>query len=194
MSTATQTRAQKLEMLQYILEVLELDNEAITYITITLKVNTIEKLIDLQENDYDSIMDEEHISLGDITQIRRFSIWTTLFLQESMQVSLPSTIEGWKENFTFDSFRSLIRDYNTQVLERQATAAVGTQEEDVLATALQRQNPKQDLFDPTLRIKLSDYPQFNGKITSWFNFKEDFTATAEAQGNCCCTNNKALWA
>merc|ERR1711907_751509 len=36
--------------------------------------------------------------------------------------------------------------------------------------------------DSTLRVKLSDYPSYNGDIKGWHNFKKTFEATAEVAG------------
>ena len=37
-------------------------------------------------------------------------------------------------------------------------------------------------LESTLRVKLSDYPSYNGDINGWYNFKKTFEATAEVAG------------
>ena len=85
---------------------------------------------------------------------------------------LPTTIEEWRVQFTEDSFDILGRHIKQEAEDVQV-------KHEPIEAKQESEEPEDTHYD--MRIRLSDYPEFDGRHDKWYTIKEEFEALLESQ-------------
>jgi len=165
MALEPKTRTQHKEIVQYIFEVIGIDEETSKVLTDVLKLDTVMKIKNAGAQYLEKYSEQGRFTLGDLSAILSFQQWL-----KNSKLS-PKTLEEWKTLFNEESYekygsREEIKDdkeAGTSNVSTAVTADTGNKTE-------------------TLNFKFSEYPDFSGRQTDWFAFKVMHESTARAHG------------
>jgi len=152
-----------------------LDEDVVQKIIEEGRINSIHKLKLLTPADLTYLADNLDLALGDVLTLKAIQTWLVNYKRGETPGgnTLPSTLEGWLEKFTEESF---IR--YTSPPEQQESSAPYTTPVKASSAPLNNINPQIDPSSATvtnedkrknkLSVKLSDYPRFSGKTREWY--------------------------
>jgi hypothetical protein len=95
--------------------------------------------------------------------------------------SLPSTLEEWKDRLTEESLARANIIEAKRVGEREAVPMSGRSSRYIDDDDEEHHGVSEkltELKDRLINVKIGDYPSWNGKHDSWYNFHQEFEATA----------------
>jgi len=158
------TRAQNREIVSHVLGVLQVDETTIKAILEVAKIDTIVKLRDTAMDTLQKFSDKGLIAAGDILAIQSAKKWA-----ESR--ALPADLEEWKKSFTEDSLLQLGEEQESRIKKEKNESLSN----DKAGSGSANQVGK-------MQVKIADYPEFLGRHSEWYSFKDMFEATALAHG------------
>jgi hypothetical protein len=169
MATTTRAQQQK-DIVTYVLKVIGIDEETTKTIIETLKLNTVAKLRGANSEYLESLCEKEKLAFGDITALQNFKLWM------SNTSNIPGSLDGWKEEFTDESYETYGCDIEGEVPRKEENV------EEVSVDDLRMVERQGKSTTSTVSVKIADYPDFNGKNNEWYTYKEMHEATAKLAG------------
>ena len=165
----------------HVLQTAGLEEEVTRKVIDQGKINTILKLKLLTAEELDLMADQLDLAMGDVVTLKAIQRWFVNYLKGDSPAgnTMPSTLEGWKNKFTEESFMK----YSSA--EEKAAAPLFTPSKNTSGA-----NPfeEEEDFDAKISatdkksskisVKLSDYPHFSGKTREWYSFKLKFESVA----------------
>lgn len=155
------TRNQKKEIATYVLTLIDIEDTSIKTIIDTLKITDVTTLA-MMTNEFIKSLSSNDIPIGDVMTVIRFKHWATAY-KEANNGRLPSTLDEWKADLTEESWND--PPQAKQPAKTQVVNQVGPTDK-----------PKEK--SSYHQVKISDYPEWDGKGIKWYSFRKEFDATA----------------
>jgi hypothetical protein len=144
----TERATQRLLIVTYLRDALDICAESKTMLSDTLRYNTASKLLNMRRIQIDTLVDEGRIYLAEGEQIIRLQFWTNLRRKDGL--GTPESLAEWRESFSSDIFDRFVEAEFIAPGEAETAAAL-----DELEV---KPRPKGNSG-----IKPSDYPELNGR-------------------------------
>ena len=158
-----ETRKMAAEKLDHLLSTAGLDEEARAHVIVRNKIRTIRALMLLEEKQLDALTGDNFV-LGDAVLLKSVQNWVQVINAngDDLTVSLDMFKEKFNEEY-YESSLNKAKEPDPQLANRVMTS-----------TDL----PRQEYSKQDISVKLTDYPEFDGKNSSWYTFRQEFEATA----------------
>ena len=168
------TRARTLDETKYILTTIGMNEEQIDHL---VTVEGIRRVDILEMMTLDQVKEipshTDTMAMGDALLLIRLKQWCSWYRKNPGKGKLPHVWElVFDEDTLYEFDVEASQPFDTQSFE---SARAGSKKKLFGAEDL-----KDD--ESIFKVKLSGYPKFDGKQSSWLNFKKSFEAIAEAAG------------
>jgi hypothetical protein len=158
------------EKLDYLLNIGDLDEEAIKHIKASLRLRSLLHLFGTSEEMLlKSAIKEGTFGMADTVTVLTLKAWV-LHSRSEHGGKLPSK---WLEEMTKEHYEEFIMSRADQ----DAKAVLSTSEPTIIKEEI-KQTSSIGISSP----RMSDYPVFSGKMDEWYEFKDQFEGTAQGQG------------
>ena len=169
----------------HVLQTAGMDDEVIDKIIVTGRVNSIQKLKLLDPDSLTYMADNLDLAVGDLVTLRAIQTWLDNYKKGDTPGgnTMPSTLEGWQEKFTEESFVKYTTPQEQKVKPAPYTTPAKVSSVPVSSGAqnvLSSPNTTTSEGKPKSRmsVKLSDYPRFSGRTRDWYGFYLKFQAVS----------------
>jgi len=168
------TREQKREVMTYLLKLLGLDEDKVNSIVMTLGIDNVLDFVSLEPEEFET--DDWKgtgigLTLGDRKSLARLASTLRYFRCQTVAGTyLPTDINIWKTEFTSDIYE----DYKAKM---DASNSPEEKTHDTMNASTESYHK-----DGYISVKMSDYPEFKGKMEAWPTYKKEHEATAEVHG------------
>jgi len=163
------TRAQRKEIVAYVLGIFGVEDEDIENIVETLKLDSVLKLRGMTTELLREMNEKEKITYGDVAAIQGLKAWM------SNSKTIPENLEDWKRELTYDSLYKYGDKAGTQPQAKEEQ--VGNDNQSDISSSTKSKNSSGGM-----EIKLEDYPEFNGQHTEWYTYRERLEGIADVHG------------
>jgi hypothetical protein len=165
----------------------ELDKEIITYLLVEVceftKVTmenmekmgialNVRKLRYVEDNYWENLVERKIMNEIEMAMIKPLIKW--LDTKKSEGLKLPTDVEGWRKLITPD----ILDDYVTEQKNKSMidkTIISGGGSSTIQTDVKQEVSKKRNDY---MKVKITDFPDFNGKMENWGVFKQKFEALA----------------
>ena len=173
----TDTKEKIISDLIYVLKTIGLSEDGISELQETLGINRFEIIETMSDEDIKELPNSTlNIKFGDSFLLIRLKHWIFNYKKEIGGGNLPV---NWNNEFSeeqFFNFEYIPTNYSKYSIEPDSIKSkYNIQEED-------EDDKEHEHHDSDFRIKLTNFPDFDGSQQSWYNFRESFEALAEAAG------------
>ena len=173
----TDTKEKIISDLIYVLKTIGLSEDGISELQETLGINRFEIIETMSDEDIKELPNSNlNIKFGDSFLLIRLKHWIFNYKKEIGGGNLPV---NWNNEFSeeqFFNFEYIPTNYSKYSIEPDSIKSkYNNQEED-------EDDKEHEHHDSDFRIKLIDFPDFDGSQQSWYNFRESFEVLAEAAG------------
>ena len=155
-----ETRKMAAEKLDHLLSTAGLDEEARAHVIVANKIRTIRALMLLEKPELDALVSEKFV-LGDAVLLKSVQNWVRII--ESKGDDLSLSLDVFKEKYNEEYYESSLK-----------AVAAPLQDIKVKSTS----SPSGEHSKSDISVKLTDYPEFDGKNSTWYTFRQEFEATA----------------
>jgi hypothetical protein len=157
----------KQEILKYLLEECDLDPVTVTAVIDRAKVGSVLTFMTLSPTRLETLVTENGIPLGDASTLTEIKDWVSNYYE--VHGSLPDTLDEWKGEFTSYTFTEYIFKGTRQ---EQSDDESSNQGEDEAHLSARRK----------VSVKVTDFPDFNGRVGAYHPWVSKFAATASLAG------------
>lgn len=165
-----------------------LDDEIIQKIIDQGRVDSIQKLKLLTSADLTYMADNLDLAVGDLVTLKAIQTWLVNYKKGETPScnTVPSTLEGWEEKFTEESFIKYTSPEEPQINVASFTTPVksainlnsASKPGPGLSSTLTNNATNDEKRKKQIAVKLSDYPRFSGKTREWYSFYLKFSAVS----------------
>ena len=159
------TRAQKKEILEYLLGECEVDEATVETLMSQAKIDTVMKLLSLSDNTIEDNQTEWGLADTEVITLKAMKGWLTTYYET--HGSFPDTIEEYKVQLTGG-------DYGIYMMERLLTEGTTTQKQPAMSGGT--------LTSKSIAVKVSDFPEYNGKVGEYHSWSSKFQSVASLGG------------
>ena len=175
----TTTRAQKKEIVEYLLGEVDFDEEEIDLIATNARYDSVDKLLYIVTDQaaLSDVAKEAKLAPLQVSILQKLAYW--IFEYRSKYNELPVTLDDWKAEFTREIFYAVTTTRNTGAsTTTSGTVVQGSHSGGASGTQLPDSSQAAIALQKSIGVKIADYPEFSGRYDVWLTFKSKFESTA----------------